>query len=123
MPRAVSIFIVAGLCGAGLPGLASFWAELLVFLAALKTYPLVGVVVIVGLVLTAVYILRVFRDAFFGEANPRWQSLVGLDMAGWQLLPRAILVGVLLFFGFFPRFLLDVIDSTTTSVLARFWMQ
>jgi hypothetical protein len=32
-------------------------------------------------------------------------------------------VGVLLFFGFFPRFLLDVIDSTTTSVLARFWMQ
>tara|TARA_B100000959_G_C14892163_1_gene587220 strand:- start:504 stop:1322 length:819 start_codon:yes stop_codon:yes gene_type:complete len=123
MPRAVSIFIVAGLCGAGLPGLASFWAELLVFLAALKTYPLVGGVVIFGLVLTAVYILRVFRDAFFGEANPRWQSLVGLDMAGWQLLPRAILVAVLLFFGFFPRFLLDVIDSTTTSVLARFWMQ
>ena len=123
MPRAVSIFIVAGLCGAGLPGLASFWAELLVFLAALKTYPLVGGVVIFGLVLTAGYILRVFRDAFFGEANPRWQSLVGLDMAGWQLLPRAILVAVLLFFGFFPRFLLDVIDSTTTSVLARFWMQ
>ena len=123
MPRAVSIFIVAGLCGAGLPGLASFWAELLVFLAALKTHLLVGGVVIFGLVLTAVYILRVFRDAFFGEANPRWQSLVGLDMAGWQLLPRAILVAVLLFFGFFPRFLLDIIDSTTTSVLARFWMQ
>jgi NADH-quinone oxidoreductase subunit M len=123
MPRAVSIFIVAGLCGAGLPGLASFWAELLVFLAALKTYPLVGLVIIGGLVLTAVYILRVFREAFFGEVNPRWESLRELDLVGWQLLPRAILVGVLLFFGFFPRALLDVIDGTTTTFLARFWMQ
>ena len=123
MPRAVSIFIVAGLCGAGLPGLASFWAELLVFLAALKTYPLVGVLIIGGLVLTAVYILRVFHQAFFGEPNPKWEFLRDLDMKGWQLLPRAILVGVLLLFGFFPRILLDVIDGTTTDVLARFWMQ
>lgn len=123
MPRAVSIFIVAGLCGAGLPGLASFWPELLVFLAALKTYPIVGIVIIAGLVLTAVYILRVFHLAFFGEPNPQWETLRDVDMKGWQLLPRAILVGALLFLGFFPRVILDVIDGTTTDVLARFWMQ
>lgn len=111
MPRAVSIFIIAGLCGAGLPGLASFWAELLVFLAALKTYPSLGVAVVAGLVLTAMYILRVFQQAFFGPRNPKWDGLT--DMEGWELLPRVILVAVLVFFGFFPNFFLGVIDPTT----------
>lgn len=120
MPRAVSIFIVAGLCGAGVPGLASFWAELLVFLAAIKTYPIIGVCIIVGLVLTAIYVLRVFSLAFFGPVNPKWDSLRDQDMRGWQLLPRAILVGVLLYFGFFPRVMLDMIDGTTAGVLRVF---
>ena len=120
MPRAVSIFIIAGLCGAGVPGLASFWAELLVFMAALKTYPVMGVAIIVGLVLTAIYVLRVFSMAFFGPVNDKWDGLRAADLQGWQILPRAILVAVLLFFGFFPRVLLDVIDGTTTHMLQVF---
>ena len=120
MPRAVSVFIIAGLCGAGLPGLASFWAELLVFLAALKTYPLIGVLIVAGLVLTAIYILRVFSQAFFGPPNPRWENLKELDLRGFQLVPRAILIAVLVFFGFVPQAMLDVIDSTTTLLLGRF---
>ena len=120
MPRAVSVFIVAGLCGAGLPGLASFWAELLVFLAALKTYPIAGVAVVTGLVITAIYVLRVFTQAFFGPPNPRWQELKKVDLSGWQILPRAILVALLVFFGFVPRVLLDMIDGATAAFLERF---
>jgi NADH-quinone oxidoreductase subunit M len=91
-----------------------------VFLAALETWPVVGVAVIAGLVLTLVYILRVFSQAFFGPPNPRWQGLRQVDLAGWPLLPRAILVAVLVFFGFFPRVLLDMIDGTTAVVLKAF---
>ena len=120
MPRAVSIFIVAGLCGAGLPGLASFWAELLVFLAALQTYPILGVIVILGLVLTAVYILRVFNVAFFGAPNPKWENLKAQDMSGLHLIPRAILIAVLVLFGFVPRLMLDLINSTTIAFLGNF---
>jgi len=120
MPRAVSIFIIAGLCGAGLPGLASFWAELLVFLAAIATYPIIGVAIVLGLVLTAVYILRVFSLAFFGPPNPRWAGLRGQDMRGLELLPRAILIAALVFFGFYPQAMLGLIDGTTAAVLERF---
>ena len=120
MPRAVSLFIIAGLCGAGLPGLASFWPELLVFLAALETYPIIGVAIIGGLVLTAVYILRVFALAFYGPPNPRWEGLRTQDMRGMQLLPRAILVAVLVFFGFYPNAMLNTINQTTAALLGRF---
>jgi NADH-quinone oxidoreductase subunit M len=78
------------------------------------------VAIIVGLVFTAIYILRVFSMAFFGPVNSQWDGLRAMDLKGWQLLPRAILVAVLLLFGFFPRMLLDVIDGTTTTMLAAF---
>ena len=120
MPRAVSIFILAGLCGAGLPGLASFWAELLVFLAALKIYPIAGAIIIIGLVLTAIYILRVFNVAFFGPPNPKWENLRAMDMSGLHLLPRAILIAALVIFGFVPRLMLDLINSTTMAFLDAF---
>lgn len=118
MPRAVSIFIVAGLCGAGLPGFASFWPEFLVFLAAMKTSPIIGVCIIAGLILTAMYVLRVFQEAFYGPPNPRWQGLP--DLRGWELLPRGFLVGVLIFFGFFPRVMLDLFHATTELLAGRF---
>ena len=120
MPRAVSIFIIAGLCGAGLPGLPSFWAGLLVFPAAIKTSPIIGVAIVLGLVLTAVYILRVFGLAFFGPPNPRWAELRDQDMKGMELLPRAILIAVLVFFGFFPQAMLGMIDGATAAMLGRF---
>ncbi|MDK2971405.1 MAG: NADH-quinone oxidoreductase subunit [Candidatus Sumerlaeota bacterium] len=118
MPRAVSIFIVAGLCGAGLPGLASFWPEMLVFLAAMKTVPFIGVCIIAALVVTALYVLRVFEQAFFGPPNPKWNSL--RDLEGWEVFPRALLVAVLLFFGFAPRAMLDLIGSSTNLLAAGF---
>ena len=42
MPVASAFFIVAALCGAGVPGMASFWAELLVLIAAVKVFPVRG---------------------------------------------------------------------------------
>ena len=52
--------------------------------------------------------------------NDKWDDLRGLDLKGWQILPRAILVAVLVYFGFFPSALLDVIDGTTSTALTAF---
>ncbi|MDP6040980.1 MAG: NADH-quinone oxidoreductase subunit M, partial [Candidatus Latescibacteria bacterium] len=76
--------------------------------------------VIIGLVFTAIYILRVFTQAFFGPPNPKWETLKTLDLSGFRLLPRAILIAVLVIFGFVPRLMLDVIGSTTTAFLGKF---
>ena len=113
VPLASSMFIVAALCGMGVPGFASFWAELLVFIATIQTYPLLGVIAIAGLIFTAAYVLRVLGRAMFGPRNPDWDHLV--DAKAWDLLPRAILVFVLVLFGFFPNLILDMIRAAGGS--------
>ena len=109
IPVISTMFIIAGLCGMGVPGFASFWAELLVFIAAIMEYPWLGVLAIAGLIFTAAYMLRVLGKAMFGPRNPDWEHLK--DVGYFDLIPRAILVGVLLLFGFYPSLILDMIRS------------
>jgi NADH-quinone oxidoreductase subunit M len=111
LPVAATFFIIAGLCGMGVPGFASFWAELLVFIDAVRVFPLLGVLAIAGLVFTAAYMLRVLGHAMFGPKNPKWENL--REPNAWEIVPRALLISVLLLFGFYPSLMLDMISSAT----------
>lgn len=113
VPVAGGLFIMAALCGMGVPGFASFWAELLVFIQAMSTYPVMGVLAIAGLVITTIYILRVIGKALYGPPNPDWAHLH--DAGPWAAFPRVLLVGALLLFGFFPSWILDLIRSAAGS--------
>ncbi len=111
VPVAATFFIIAGLCGMGVPGFASFWAELLVFIAAVKALPVLGIIAVAGLVFTAAYMLRVLGKAMFGPRNPDWEELV--DANAWAMVPRVVLIAVLLLFGFLPNLILETIRSAT----------
>jgi NADH-quinone oxidoreductase subunit M len=114
VPVASSFFIIAALTGAGVPGFASFWAELLVFLGALKTYPLHAAIVVFALVFTLAYSIRVILLAFFGQPKEAHPEVA--DIPAFLALPRAILVAVLLILGFWPRLILDVIDPAVQAL-------
>ena len=64
----------AGLTSLGLPGFSSFVAELLVFIGAFRTYPILGVLAVIGAAITAVYILRLLGKVFFGPISDRWAT-------------------------------------------------
>jgi NADH-quinone oxidoreductase subunit M len=108
MPVASGYFIVGALAGMGVPGFANFWAELTVFVASLKVYPVSGVLAIAALVVSALFMLRVVQKAFYGKKNERFAHLP--DVSFGLGIPRIILVGVLLLFGFFPSLMLDTIQ-------------
>jgi NADH-quinone oxidoreductase subunit M len=109
MPIASSFFIIAAFAGIGVPCMASFWAELLIFISAVKTYPVRGIFAILALVVSALFMLRVVQKTFYGEKNARWEHIP--DVTLFQATPRIILAGIIIFFGFFPRIILDVIQS------------
>jgi len=70
MPVTAVFFTIAGLTSLGLPGLSGFVAELLVFLGLFKTYPILGMLGIIGAAITAIYILRLLAKVFFGPVSP-----------------------------------------------------
>ena len=70
MPVTAVFFTITGLTSLGLPGLSGFVAELLVFLGLFKTYPILGMLGIIGAAITAVYILRLLAKVFFGPLSP-----------------------------------------------------
>jgi NADH-quinone oxidoreductase subunit M len=111
MPVASSYFIVAAMAGMGVPGLASFWGELLVLLSAFETYPIRGTLAVSALAVSALFMLRVVQKTFYGPANPKYADLQDVPFS--LGVPRMILVTVLLLFGFFPSLLLDMIETAS----------
>ncbi|HYA40233.1 MAG TPA: NADH-quinone oxidoreductase subunit M [Syntrophobacteraceae bacterium] len=118
MPIASSFFIIAALAGIGVPLMASFWAELLVFIAAVKAYPLGGIAALAGLIISALFMLRVVQRTFYGDCNPRWEHLA--DVSAFLAVPRIMLVGIIIFFGMFPGIMLDVIQSAVIPFASGF---
>jgi NADH-quinone oxidoreductase subunit M len=130
MPFVGACFVIMAMASAGLPGFANFASELLVFLGAWNTpFPLAGTGISVpgwipttaaiwGIVISATYLLRAVRDAWFGPSNPRWEGLHDAR-AFRQRLPYAGLIVVLVLTGCFPRTLVDTIKDGVGHVIQR----
>ena len=113
-----TFFVVAGLTSLGLPGLSGFVAELLVFMGLFQTYPVLGVLGIVGAAITAVYILRLVAKVFFGPLGEQWTTQT--DASRLEGFSAAVLVGFLLLVGLFPFPFVRIIDSSVAQLLTRF---
>jgi NADH-quinone oxidoreductase subunit M len=111
MPMASAYFIIAALAGMGVPGLANFWGELVVFIAAFKVYPVRCIVAVLALVITALFMLRVVQQTFYGPGKERYAQLS--DVSFSLGVPRMILVSILIVLGLYPSLLFDVIQSAS----------
>ena len=111
MPVASTYFIVAAMASMGVPCLASFWGELVVFISAFKVYPVRGAAAIAALVISALFMLRVVQKTFYGPKNKQYEKLP--DVSFGLGVPRMILVAVLVFFGLFPSLLFDLIETAS----------
>lgn len=117
MPRVAAGFVIAGLASLGLPGTNNFVAEFLIFMGAFSIdqtilgfipFRLIAILAILGIVITATYVLRVVQFTFFGPRKEEWDHLE--DAKGVEMVPIVILVGVLILFGVYPAPLMDIIN-------------
>jgi NADH-quinone oxidoreductase subunit M len=115
MPVTSGYFIFGALAGMGVPGLANFWAELVVFISCVKVYPVMGALAISTLVVSALFMLRVVQKTFYGGKNERFAHLP--DVSFSLGLPRMILVAVILLFGLYPSLMLDTVQTSAGALL------
>ena len=119
MPGIAVFFTIGGLSSLGLPGLAGFVAEFLVFLGAWQSdHAWWAIPGILGAWITAVYVLRAVRDIFWGEGPAEgFEDLSDAHRTEWGAL--WLLGAALIVFGCFPRLILDFIDLTTSGLLQQ----
>ena len=111
MPVASGYFIVAALTGIGIPCLASFWAELMVFISSFKVYPVYGTLAVCALAVSALFILRVVQRTCYGPINDHFAHLPDVSLG--LSIPRIILVSVIVLFGLFPSIMFDMIQTAS----------
>ncbi|MGH7323594.1 MAG: complex I subunit 4 family protein [Candidatus Rokuibacteriota bacterium] len=118
MPGIATAFTVGGLSSLGLPATAGFVAELLTFLGAWRSaHPWWLLPAVAGTFLTAIYVLRVTKQIFWGPPSPHFHDLV--DARGPEWVAVVVLVAVLVLFGMIPALAVALIDTATVPLLAR----
>jgi len=115
-PKLAFLFGIAAMASIGLPGLANFAGEVLVFLAAFKSYHGVnglGPVQIAcifslwGVVMSAVYMLRAYRNIFQGPCVCATAAAPDLTLA--DRIPAVLLALALFAVGLYPNLLLNLL--------------
>jgi len=115
-PGLAFLFGIAAMASIGLPGLANFSGEILVFLSAFKSYngtaglgpvQIACILSIWGVVISAVYMLRAYRNIFQGPAVKSTESAADLTLA--DRIPATLLVLALFAVGLYPNLLLNLL--------------
>ena len=120
MPGIAAAFTIGGLSSLGLPATAGFVAEFLTFLGTWSSnYSWWLFPAVVGAFLTAIYVMRVTKQIFWGPKSddPRFQNLPDAQGPEWAAL--GILVFVIVLFGLVPSLAIGPIDTATGPLLLR----
>jgi NAD(P)H-quinone oxidoreductase subunit 4 len=117
LPVTAAMLLLALMAAAGIPGLAGFPAELLVFEGSWTAFPRATLVCLVTSGLTAVYAVRLFNRVGFGRldnARADWQP------TSWsERLPALALTVLVIGFGVWPHALVGWSEADTGALALR----
>jgi NADH-quinone oxidoreductase subunit M len=115
MPRYTVLFWIALFASIGLPGLNGFIGEYLILQGTMDAGFVYAALGALGVILGAVYMLRMFRDVMFGEAR---ESVRGLrDVSRRETLVLALVSAVMLWIGIAPQAFLRIVNPVSRQAL------
>lgn len=101
----------------GLPGLNGFIGEFLIFKGVFPLASWAAAVAVLGLLITAVFILTILQRVFNGPLNTRWAGLPDLSISERVLVTPVLLL--MLALGLYPQAILGVINSTVVQMVRQ----
>lgn len=117
MPAYYGIMTATCLASLGLPGLAGFMSEFLVFRGSLALITPIAAIAVSGLVVTAaMFLWKVIQMIFLGPMNEKWAKLP--DMYRWEVITMAPLLFFMVLFGLYPTPILNLINGAVVKLLS-----
>jgi NADH-quinone oxidoreductase subunit M len=121
LPVLAGVFLLAGLASLALPGTSPFVSEFLVLIGTFTVNKSVAVVATVGIVLAAAYVLWMVQRTTQGTVNPALATMDKMrkDMSAREIAVVAPLIVLILFLGFYPKPVIDVINPAVKATLSQ----
>jgi NADH-quinone oxidoreductase subunit M len=113
--------VLAGLMGIalfsslGLPGLNGFVGEFLIFKGSFVLVTWATSISVIGLLITAVFILGVIQRVFSGPLNERWTAFP--DLSNGERLALAPAIALMFVLGLYPQLILGAVNSTVVQLV------
>ncbi|MGC0371427.1 MAG: hypothetical protein DGJ47_000116 [Rickettsiaceae bacterium] len=115
MPLLSAGFMVAMLGSIGLPGLSGFIGEFLGIISVFAYNKTVGVFCAFGVVLGALYMLKLYKEVVFGCAGDEVKKFDDLKVE--EYVPLFILCFLIIFLGVFPNFIFSLLNTPVYNLI------
>ena len=114
-PKLAAVFTLVMMASIGLPGLNGFVGEFVILQGAFLTREWWAVVAVIGVVLSALYLLWAYQRAFHGE--PEGENAKVFDLKFTEGLVMAPLIGIIVFMGVYPKPVFDRIEPAVVRLV------
>jgi NADH-quinone oxidoreductase subunit M len=119
MPIYAAVFMLFTMGNVGLPGTSGFVGEILTMQGVFNVDPVTAMVAASGVILSAAYMLTLYRKVVFGElVNPKLAAIT--DMDSREILIFVPLVLGALVLGFQPGLVFDQTESAAKALVDAF---
>ncbi len=132
MPWVALAFVVGGLTSMGMPGFSGFVAEYPIFMGLFAAseeitltiggftlsnyYSVIAIIAVIGIIVTAAYVLRVSHQVFFGEFNAELYPDVG-NIAWTDRIILLLLAIPLMVIGLYPNIMAPMVTLGLRPVI------
>ena len=119
MPKYAIVLMVFTLGAVGLPGTSGFVGEFLILIGAFKKSFLVAAIASIGVILSAAYMLWLYKRVVFGEIQKNEiKKMVDLNKSEIFILSSLVLP--IIFFGFYPEPILNTTEISIENLIEMY---
>jgi NADH-quinone oxidoreductase subunit M len=119
-PYLAGVWLVLSMASLGLPGLNQFAGEFLIIGGSFLASPIYAAIAVVGVVLAAWYMLRLFQTAWHGpEPDLTQVSASSTDMRGAEFVLFVPLIVLIVLLGVAPSLVTGVLDPAINDWLRQ----
>ncbi len=116
VPVYAGMLIFCSLASLGLPGMTGFIAELSVLTGSFAASPLLTGLALIGVVVTAAYMLWTVQRVLLGPLNPKYEQMPDADTR--EVVSLAPLMALTLLFGVLPSLILAIFSPASQAIIS-----
>jgi NADH-quinone oxidoreductase subunit M len=117
MPVFCGLMGISVFASLGLPGLSGFVGEFLIFKGAFPLATWATALAVIGLLVTAIFLLTFLQRVFNGPLNERWAGMP--DLSSFERLIVLPSTGLMFLLGIYPQLVIGMINGTVLQMVEQ----